>query len=257
MRGNTLLAAPFDWKRLRVTGPSVPVVEGVLTNLSVGAAYFDISHTGSLVYAPGTAQPPQRSLVRVDRSGRRTVISGNRRTSAVRQKSLHGETSGVFARRQLDRVRVGRIRPERSVCATVSGARTEAADLHRWRRGTDLVPLRSRTFLSPRRSDDGSACPFGSGHRCRAAQASKLGIPRDFGRGFPQNGNYLPTIRAQLVLSRSDTSTSIGALEAPTRYELGPTRASPNWQSLCNARRHRQSQAGLSGFPQAMEGRRP
>ncbi len=35
------------------------------------------------------------------------------------------------------------------------------------------------------------------------------------------------------------------------------TGASPNRQSLCNARRHRQSQGGLSRFPHALERRRP
>ena len=35
------------------------------------------------------------------------------------------------------------------------------------------------------------------------------------------------------------------------------TRASPTRPSLCHARRHRQSQGGLSGFPHALERRRP
>jgi len=79
MRGNTLRAVPFDWKQLRALGPSLSVAEGILTNLPVGAAYFDVSHTGSLVYVSGTPQPPQRSLVWVDRSGRRSVITTTRR----------------------------------------------------------------------------------------------------------------------------------------------------------------------------------
>lgn len=78
MRGSTLLAAPFDWKQLRVLGPSLPAAEGILTNLPLSAAYFDASHTGSLVYVPGTSQPRQRSLVWVDRSGRRSVITSTR-----------------------------------------------------------------------------------------------------------------------------------------------------------------------------------
>jgi eukaryotic-like serine/threonine-protein kinase len=42
--------------------------------------------------------------------------------------------------------------------------------------------------------------------------------------------NYLPTLRAQLALTREDSSNSIGALQAASPYELGSpsTGFSPN-----------------------------
>jgi serine/threonine-protein kinase len=44
-----LLAAPFDAEGLEVTGPAVPVAEGVLPNPG-GSAFYAIAATGSLVY---------------------------------------------------------------------------------------------------------------------------------------------------------------------------------------------------------------
>ena len=47
----------------------------------------------------------------------------------------------------------------------------------------------------------------------------------DLGKRFPENTivhlNYLPTIRAQLALSRNDNSTAIEVLQAAAAYELG------------------------------------
>jgi len=68
-QGGTLMAVPFDPKRLQITGASVPVVEGVTQSISTGAAQYTISNTGSLVYVPGGVQGAERSLVWVDRSG--------------------------------------------------------------------------------------------------------------------------------------------------------------------------------------------
>ena len=65
----TLWAVGFDAARLAVTGTPVPVVEGV--NLkSSGAALFDISQNGSLVYVHGGSQGSAVEAVWVDRSGR-------------------------------------------------------------------------------------------------------------------------------------------------------------------------------------------
>jgi serine/threonine-protein kinase len=64
----TLMAAPFDAQRLQVTGPSVPVVEGLLQD-PLGAAHFSVSSTGTLVYVSGSAAAIQRKLVWVARNG--------------------------------------------------------------------------------------------------------------------------------------------------------------------------------------------
>jgi len=67
-QGDNLMAAPFDAERLQVTGPSVPVVQGVLGDVN-GVAHYSVSAAGTLVYVSGSAGAVQRSLVWVSRSG--------------------------------------------------------------------------------------------------------------------------------------------------------------------------------------------
>jgi len=50
----TLFAAPFDLDTLALSGPPVPVVEGVATVQNMGSAQFAVSDTGTLIYVPGT-----------------------------------------------------------------------------------------------------------------------------------------------------------------------------------------------------------
>jgi serine/threonine-protein kinase len=54
-----LYAAPFDAKRVTLTGPAVRVVEGVsrATGNLTGAAHYSVSETGTLVYIPGPLDP--------------------------------------------------------------------------------------------------------------------------------------------------------------------------------------------------------
>ena len=69
-QGGSLMAAPFDARRLEVTGVAVPVVGGVLQSpLSSGAVQYSISATGSLVYVPGGIHAAQHKLVWVSRNG--------------------------------------------------------------------------------------------------------------------------------------------------------------------------------------------
>jgi serine/threonine-protein kinase len=67
-QGGSLMAVPFDPRRLTVTGTAVPVVEGVLQSI-YGEAQYSLSSTGSLVFVPGAAQSAQLRLVWVSRSG--------------------------------------------------------------------------------------------------------------------------------------------------------------------------------------------
>jgi len=71
--GGTLHAVRFDRHRLEVTGGSVSIVEGVRRSpLAVsGAAWFDVSRTGSLVYVagPATLASSQLDLAFIDRKG--------------------------------------------------------------------------------------------------------------------------------------------------------------------------------------------
>jgi serine/threonine-protein kinase len=68
-QGGKLMAAPFDPRRLAVTGAAVPLVEGVLQSTFSGAAQSSFSATGSLMYVSGSDEVIQRRLVWVSRSG--------------------------------------------------------------------------------------------------------------------------------------------------------------------------------------------
>ncbi len=50
--GAALFAVPFDLERLAVTGTGVPVLEGVRTSSGNGAAQYQFSDNGTLVYIP-------------------------------------------------------------------------------------------------------------------------------------------------------------------------------------------------------------
>ncbi|RPI21018.1 MAG: serine/threonine-protein kinase, partial [Acidobacteria bacterium] len=73
-RGGSLYAVPFDTETLEVTGSPVRVVDGVFMSTNSGAAYFDISRTGSLAYAEGKAEGGERTLVWVDRQGKASPL---------------------------------------------------------------------------------------------------------------------------------------------------------------------------------------
>jgi serine/threonine protein kinase len=69
-RAGSLMAVPFDLSRMEVTGSPVPVQEGLVTTASTsGGAEYDVTPSGLLAYVPGTARPPVRSLMWVDRTG--------------------------------------------------------------------------------------------------------------------------------------------------------------------------------------------
>jgi serine/threonine-protein kinase len=57
-QGGSLMAVPFDPRRLAVTGAAVLVVEGVLQSQSNRTAQYSLSATGSLVYVPGALRRP-------------------------------------------------------------------------------------------------------------------------------------------------------------------------------------------------------
>ena len=69
----TLSAIAFDARRMELTGSPVPVLEGIGLKAS-GAANFDISSRGDLVYSIGGQIDANRTLTWVDRTGRETPI---------------------------------------------------------------------------------------------------------------------------------------------------------------------------------------
>jgi eukaryotic-like serine/threonine-protein kinase len=77
VQGTNLMAVPFDPQRLTITGPAVPVIEGVLaarpaggiSQTGFGYPQYSFSSTGTLVYVPDSGRVPQLKLVWVDRKG--------------------------------------------------------------------------------------------------------------------------------------------------------------------------------------------
>jgi eukaryotic-like serine/threonine-protein kinase len=68
-QAGNLMAVLFDPQRLKVTGKSASVVEGVLQSPSTGDAQYSFSATGSLAYVSGGVQSAQNKLVWVTRNG--------------------------------------------------------------------------------------------------------------------------------------------------------------------------------------------
>ena len=68
-QAGTLMAVPFDPRRLQVTGTAVPVVEGILQSPATGAAQYSLSDSGTLVYVSGGVQDSRSKLVWVDSRG--------------------------------------------------------------------------------------------------------------------------------------------------------------------------------------------
>ncbi len=73
VRERTLLAQPFDAKRIAFTGDPVPVAEG-LPQGAFGNTDFSVSHDGTLVYQRGRSGDLE--LVVFDRTGRRVKTLG-------------------------------------------------------------------------------------------------------------------------------------------------------------------------------------
>ena len=97
-----IFAVPFDVNRVEVTGPAVPVVEGVLRSLTgtSGSAQFDTSSNGTLVYVPG----PSRSSVR-----ERLIAASNREGSIAPLLQIPGPYEQVRVSPDGSRLVIGSI----------------------------------------------------------------------------------------------------------------------------------------------------
>ena len=83
----SLLAAPFDLRALEITGPAVPVEDGVRVYPG-GASQYAISHSGTLIFEP--IDHTQRSLILVDRAGESELLSPDFRPSDQARLSPDG-----------------------------------------------------------------------------------------------------------------------------------------------------------------------
>jgi eukaryotic-like serine/threonine-protein kinase len=72
-QAGTLMAAPFDARRLALSGAAVPAIEGVMQS-SGGAAQYSVSSTGTLAYLAGGIAGGQSHLVWVSRNGEEQTL---------------------------------------------------------------------------------------------------------------------------------------------------------------------------------------
>ncbi len=84
-RAGSLYAVPFDLQSLTVTGPRRKVVDGMLTMPSSGAAHFDVSSNGDLVYVPGGVAHGRTAILTVDLTGHSKPVA-NVAQSVIRLK---------------------------------------------------------------------------------------------------------------------------------------------------------------------------
>ena len=94
-QGGNLMAVPFDSQLLAVTGTAVPVVEGVLQSPFNGAAQYNLSTTGSLVYVTGGIQSALGRLVWVSREGAEQTLAAPVRAYQFPRLSPDGHRVGV------------------------------------------------------------------------------------------------------------------------------------------------------------------
>ena len=94
-QGGSLMAVPFDPRRLTAAGTAIPVVEGVLQSPASGAAQYSISATGTLVYISGGVQSAQSKLVWVSRNGVEQPLAAPMRAYQFPQLSRDGRRLAV------------------------------------------------------------------------------------------------------------------------------------------------------------------
>jgi Tol biopolymer transport system component len=77
VRGENLIAVPFDASTLEVTGKAIVLAEGAQYNPGNGHAMFSVSAEGTLVYAAGVTSIVPSDLARYDREGSRRQTIGD------------------------------------------------------------------------------------------------------------------------------------------------------------------------------------
>ncbi len=97
-RGTSLLAAPFDLRTLRLTGPPVSVIENLLLVPPFNSPLYSISDDGTLLYATGSAA--DQTLVWVDRHGAVEPLSSDVRPFEEPRLSPDGSHLAVTVREQ-------------------------------------------------------------------------------------------------------------------------------------------------------------
>lgn len=94
-RKGLLRIAPFDIRKLEVTSQSAAMTERVATNIISGAAHYDCSRDGLLVYLPEQARQENGHLLWVDRQGRERPLVEKQQTYWTPRLSPDGSRLAV------------------------------------------------------------------------------------------------------------------------------------------------------------------
>ena len=92
VREGELQVVPLDPERLVTRGEPISVLDGVFRSQNGGGAYFAVAANGALIFAPGGHA---RMLVRIDRNGRRTPLTDDRRGFRMPRISPDGRQIAV------------------------------------------------------------------------------------------------------------------------------------------------------------------
>jgi serine/threonine-protein kinase len=91
----TVFAIPFDLTRLETRGPAVPVVDGVAYEEVTGAAIFDVSRTGTLVYRKATGGDRLTTIQWLDGAGKKEPLLAKPRAYDALRLSPDGKRLAV------------------------------------------------------------------------------------------------------------------------------------------------------------------
>jgi eukaryotic-like serine/threonine-protein kinase len=70
----TCFVAPFDLKALKLTGPAIPVLQNVDSDISNGGVQFAVAESGTALYMSGSANKQNLNVALLDRQGNGTVL---------------------------------------------------------------------------------------------------------------------------------------------------------------------------------------
>jgi serine/threonine-protein kinase len=199
-RSGDLYAAPFDSRRLEVTGPERPVIKDI-ASINVGMVRYALSDSGLLVYLARGQVSPERTLEWADRDG-------NRRSTSLPARPYDDISLSPDGRR---------------VAASIGGSGGLQSDI--WvgevARGALTRLTHGGWSVSPVWTRDGRRVTFASYTSGKwvlsQLAADGSGTPEVLGEGGTQMNPLCWTPGADLLyLSRDFGSVQISLLPAPT-----------------------------------------
>jgi Tol biopolymer transport system component len=105
LRETTLMAQPFDARRLVLTGDAFPIAENILTGVTTNpTGVFSVSENGVLVYQTGTATAGDQ-LLWLDRAGKQMGVLGDPALYSDLELSPDGKRASVSITDQTGRGR--------------------------------------------------------------------------------------------------------------------------------------------------------